>query len=74
LPLRGSNFNNTSNGGVGYLNLNDARSNSNNNIGFRSASPHFARKTTAQVQLPRAFGFKGFISVSITPKALEKEN
>lgn len=43
VPFRGSNFNNTSNGGVGALNLNNARSNSNNNIGFRSASPHFAR-------------------------------
>lgn len=34
--LRGGNWNNTSNAGVFYLNLNNARSNANNNIGFRS--------------------------------------
>ena len=37
VPLRGSNFLNTSGGGVGALNLSVPRSNSNNNIGFRSA-------------------------------------
>ena len=37
LPRRGGNWNNTSNAGVPYLNLNNPRSNSNNNIGFRLA-------------------------------------
>jgi hypothetical protein len=37
LPYRGGNWNNTSNAGVFYLNLNNGRSNSNNNRGFRSA-------------------------------------
>jgi len=37
LPYRGGNWNNTSNAGVFYANLNNPRSNSNTNIGFRSA-------------------------------------
>lgn len=37
LPIRGGNWNNTSNAGPAALNLNNARSNSNNNIGARSA-------------------------------------
>jgi len=36
--LRGGNWNNTSNAGVFALNLNNAPSNQNNNIGFRCAS------------------------------------
>ena len=37
LPFRGSSFINTSLGGLGALDLNDPRSNVNNNVGFRSA-------------------------------------
>lgn len=37
LPLRGSSFNNTSNGGVSAVNLNNERSNVSTNVGFRSA-------------------------------------
>ncbi|MGJ9460135.1 hypothetical protein [Oceanobacillus sp. CF4.6] len=37
IPLRGGNWNNGANAGVFYLNLNNERSNSNSNIGFRSA-------------------------------------
>ncbi|PMK93211.1 RNA-dependent DNA polymerase [Vibrio lentus] len=36
-PLRGGNWNNGSNAGLGALNLNNARSNTNSNIGFRPA-------------------------------------
>ncbi|MBT2979907.1 RNA-dependent DNA polymerase, partial [Vibrio anguillarum] len=36
-PLRGGNWNNGANAGLGALNLNNARSNSNSNIGFRPA-------------------------------------
>ncbi len=36
-PLRGGNWNNGSNAGLGMLNLNNGRSNSNSNIGFRPA-------------------------------------
>jgi hypothetical protein len=38
LPIRGGNWNNGSRAGVFALNLNNARSNSNSNIGFRPAS------------------------------------
>ena len=41
MPIRGSSFNNTSNGGAGALNLNNPRSNVNNNVSFRSASPPY---------------------------------
>lgn len=37
LPLVGGNWNNSSNAGLAYLNLNNLRSNVNNNIGFRPA-------------------------------------
>jgi len=36
-PLRGGNWNNGSNAGLGMLNLNNGRSNANSNIGFRPA-------------------------------------
>ncbi|MCD9504519.1 hypothetical protein GLP37_20360 [Photobacterium phosphoreum] len=38
LPIRGGNWNNGSNCGLAALNLNNERSNRNNNIGFRPAS------------------------------------
>jgi hypothetical protein len=37
-PISGANWNNSSNAGVWALNLNNVRTNSNNNIGFRSDS------------------------------------
>ena len=37
MPIRGSSFNNTSNGGAGALNLNNARSNVLNYVSLRSA-------------------------------------
>ncbi|WAK79544.1 hypothetical protein [Clostridium phage Saumur] len=46
MPIRGSSFNNTSNGGPAALNLNNPRSNSNNNVSFRSASPHICQIVT----------------------------
>ena len=39
LPIRGGNWNNAANAGVFALNLNNARSNVNTNIGFRAALP-----------------------------------
>ena len=44
-PLRGGNWNNGSNAGLGALNLNNARSNANSNIGFRPALD-YARSST----------------------------
>lgn len=43
MPFAGGNWNNTSGGGVLALNLKYARSNSNSNIGFRSALPSYVR-------------------------------
>lgn len=37
-PISGGNWDNGSNAGVWALNLNDNRTNSNNNVGFRSDS------------------------------------
>ncbi len=37
-PLAGGNWNNSSNAGVWALNLNNARGNSNNNVGLRADS------------------------------------
>ena len=37
VPIRGGNWNNAASAGVAALNLNNARSNSNTNIGFRPA-------------------------------------
>jgi len=37
MPIRGGNWNNESNAGLGALNLNYERSNSNSNLGFRPA-------------------------------------
>lgn len=50
-PLSGGNWNNSSNAGVWYLNLNNSRSNSNNNIGFRSDSA--PPKVTRCYMVPR---------------------
>lgn len=46
-PLRGGNWNNGSNAGLGALNLNNARSNANTNIGFRPALDN-ARNSNAK--------------------------
>ena len=47
MALRGGNFNNTNNAGVGSLNLNNERGNSNNNIGGGLDYLH-SEKHTAQ--------------------------
>ena len=43
LPIAGGNWNNGANAGVFNLNLNNPRSNSNSNIGFRSALPSYCQ-------------------------------
>ncbi|MCC8049619.1 MAG: hypothetical protein LIP10_03035 [Clostridiales bacterium] len=47
---RGGNWNNGTNAGVFYLNGNNARSNSNTNIGFRSALALFVNILRAKAQ------------------------
>lgn len=42
-PIRGGNWNNGANAGLGYLNLNNSRANANGNIGFRPALDDSAR-------------------------------
>jgi hypothetical protein len=51
--IRGGNFNNTANAGVFALNLNNAPSNSNYNIGFRAAKQEIPRQT-AGINFPGA--------------------
>ena len=70
VPIRGSGFGSTSHGGAGALNLNNPRSNVNNNVSFRSASPHFCQQSCSQVGTSSAYGLKGFISI---PKAASRE-
>lgn len=47
-PISGGNWNNTTNAGVWALNLNNVRTNSNNNVGFRSdsVSPHIRQRNS----------------------------
>ena len=51
--IRGGNFNNEANAGVFALNLNNAPSNSNYNIGFRAAKREVPRQT-AETMIPGA--------------------
>lgn len=69
LLIRGGNWNNASNAGVCYLNLNNPRSNSNNNIGFRPAQPKRPEGGDSRVfvQRPRDKG------ASSTPQPREGE-
>lgn len=66
--MRGGNWNNTSNAGVFMLNLNNPRTNTNSNIGFRSA-----------VLLVRNFKPKGLVGSTkenghVPPVTTEKLN
>lgn len=63
---RGGNWNNGANAGLFYLNGNNARSNSNTNIGFRSALALFVRPAGyGSAGTPRQ---KGYISRLTKPK------
>lgn len=55
-PLRGGNWNNGTNAGLGALNLNNSRANSNSNIGFRPAlDDNTARSTCLKGQCQSYF-------------------
>lgn len=69
LPIRGSAFNNTSNSGPSALNLNNPRSNSNDNIGFRSAP--MSRSLTVTTARTVQTGLKGLFSVPVDRKKIE---
>ena len=51
VPISGGNWNNTSNAGVGTLNLNNNRTNSNNNVGLRDcvSEPETAMADTGNI-------------------------
>jgi hypothetical protein len=66
-PLRGGNWNNGTNAGVFYLNLNNPRSNSNGNIGFRSALPCSQMLYTYRVYSQNT-GVKDSISFALCKK------
>ena len=71
LPIRGSAFNNTSNSGPSALNLNNPRSNSNDNIGFRSALPPMSRSLMVTTVRTVQTGLKGLFSVPVGRKKIE---
>jgi len=52
--IRGGNFNNEANAGVFALNLNNAPSNSNYNIGFRASKAKDSFSQTAGTMIPSA--------------------
>lgn len=66
LAFCGGSWNNGTNAGVFYVNLNYGRSNSNNNLGFRSALPR-SRKVEGYDRPPCA-GDKGVCSLGLNPK------
>nr|DAQ13931.1 MAG TPA: Sulfatase modifying factor [Caudoviricetes sp.] len=59
LPLCGGRWNNGANAGVFNVNLNNPRSNSNSNVGFRSALPSLVRCCKLKGLHPEQKG-KGF--------------
>lgn len=65
LPNCGGNWTNGSGAGVFYVNLNNTRSNSNTNRGFRSALPSLVRRMLHNVQHSSTEGIKELVS---TPK------
>lgn len=62
-PIRGGNWNNGSNAGLGALNLNNTRTNTNNNIGFRPA-----------LDDARSSNLKGFCQCNLEKDAVTTAN
>lgn len=67
MALFGGNWNNGSNAGVFNVNLNNARSNSNNNIGLRPALPHLRPKPGTYGCLASAVGGNGVLLLAEPP-------
>lgn len=55
LPIRGGNWNNGSNAGLAALNLNNARSNTSTNIGFRPALEASQKRYWSRLYRQRTF-------------------
>lgn len=71
MPICGGNWNNGANAGAFYVNLNNPRSNSNGNIGFRSALPQSQMLHTYWV-CGQYRGVKDSVSVALAKKHLWK--
>ena len=67
LPLCGGRWNNGSNAGVFNVNLNNPRSNSNSNVGFRSALPSWSDVINPRVYIQYR-RVKDAVSVAIAKK------
>ena len=65
VPLRAGNWNNTFRAGSGYLNLNNVRTNSNNNVSVRDLEEGFCLRALSMI---RMYSFKGFLSVVLKPE------
>lgn len=72
MAYRGGNWNNGANAGVFYLNLNNARSNSNTNLGFRSALRIWQKAMTHGLS-SRPQGIKGFVSLLKSKKHVARK-
>lgn len=53
MPFRGGNWDNGSNAGVFAVNLNDPRSNSNHNVGFRLWATHIKIRKSTSLRIKR---------------------
>ena len=71
VPLRCGNWNNTFQAGSGYLNLNNVRTNSNNNVGVRDLEDSFCLRALLMV---RMYSFKGFLSVALKKPEIKKDS
>lgn len=71
VPLRCGNWNNTFHAGPGYLNLNNVRTNSNNNVGVRDLEESFCLRALSMI---RMYSFKGFLSVVEKPEIKKDSN
>ena len=70
LPLCGGRWNNGSNAGVFNVNLNNPRSNSNSNVGFRSALPSWSDVINPRVYIQYR-RVKDPVSVAIAKKTIQ---
>ena len=69
VPLRCGNWNNTFQAGPGYLNLNNVRTNSNNNVSVRDLEEGFCLRALSMI---RMYSFKGFLSVAFLKPEIKK--
>ena len=71
VPIRCGNWNNTFQSGLGAMNLNNTRSNSNNNMGVRDLEESFCLRALSMI---RMYSFKGFLSVAFKKPEIKKDS